>query len=82
MKIILSQEDLDKAVCTYVTSLGMNLDNKSVNVDFTAGRGANGNTATVEILPLENTPELGFGEEKVSEEGPLEPSDNLNVFEQ
>ncbi len=49
MQLILNQSDLDQAICTYVATLGMDLLNKNVVVNFTAGRGVNGNTATVEI---------------------------------
>ena len=67
MKLILNQEDLDRAVCNYVTTLGMDLTGKDVSVDFTAGRGANGNTATVEILP-------GGTNETAITEGTTEPT--------
>lgn len=52
MQIILTEEDLNLAVTNHITTLGMNLTGKAVNVTFTAGRGVNGNTATVDINQL------------------------------
>ena len=52
MKIILEQNDLDQAIYQYVESMGVSLEGKEVNMTFTAGRGANGNTVTVDIDPI------------------------------
>lgn len=84
MKIILEQADLDKAVRAHVTALGMNLEGKDVSVDFTAGRGANGNTATVEIQPLVNATQEGEVAEStdiVEETTSVEPNDDEVVFD-
>lgn len=58
MKIILEQEDLNKVLTGYVETLGMDLTGKEVSVSFTAGRGPNGDSATVTITSVScNTPE-------------------------
>ena len=49
MQITLTETDLDSAIQTYIEKLGMNLDDKTISVNYTAGRGPNGNTATIDI---------------------------------
>ena len=49
MQVQLKQSELVSAVQQFVASQGFNLTDKSVTVDFTAGRGENGLSATVTI---------------------------------
>jgi len=49
MKIILIQDEIEDAIRAYVGS-NVNLEDRELDVDLTAGRGGNGFTATIEIL--------------------------------
>jgi hypothetical protein len=96
MKIILDQVDLEKAVHAHVTSLGVNLEGKEVEIEFSKpGRGVNANIATVDISastakPSESTPYKSETVEKTIdditvdedevEEEEEEPADSVNVF--
>jgi hypothetical protein len=54
MKILLEDGDIDSAINTYVSNLGVNLEGKTCNITITVGRGVNGTSATVEILDVSN----------------------------
>jgi hypothetical protein len=58
MQIQLRQSELVQAVRQFITHQGINLDGKSVDVDFTAGRGDNGMTATINIEQAPRLPDL------------------------
>lgn len=49
MRLTLNQQDIKKALIAHVATLGLNLDGRSVDVELTAGRGANGHSAVVII---------------------------------
>ncbi len=49
MQITLNESDISKALTGFLTSMGINLEGKDVTTAFTAGRGVNGNTATLTI---------------------------------
>jgi len=53
MKITLSETDLKDAIQKYISRMGVDLSDKRVEVTMTAGRGTNGHTANLEILPLD-----------------------------
>jgi len=53
MKITLSETDLKDAIQQYISQMGVDLSNKRVEISMTAGRGTNGHTANLEILPLD-----------------------------
>ena len=55
MQIILKQRDIEQALKGYMVAQGINLYNKEVSVQFSAGRGANGISAEVNI---EDGPEV------------------------
>lgn len=55
MDITLNHEEISEAITDYVGNQGINLDGKETEVDFTAGRGGNGYSATISIK--EPTPE-------------------------
>lgn len=50
MKIILEQEYLEEAIRNLLQAKGLDLVGKTTTIDFTAGRGPNGASATVEII--------------------------------
>ena len=54
MKITLEQDELTKAITEYVTSLGMNLENKTIEINLKAGRLQNGDSAEVFITRQED----------------------------
>jgi len=60
MNIQLSQPEIEKAIILYITNQGIDLDDKSIEVEMTAGRKGNGHTAQVTIL--------GAGEKTSSDE--------------
>lgn len=49
MRIILTENDIKKALIAYTSTLGLDLSNHHVEIELTAGRGANGHSATVII---------------------------------
>ena len=49
MRIILTENDIKKALIAYTSTLGLDLANHHVAIELTAGRGANGHSATVII---------------------------------
>lgn len=49
MQIQLKQQEIETALVNYVRDQGINLSNKKVEVNFTAGRGASGLTAEIDI---------------------------------
>ena len=56
MKIVLNDTEINDAIISYVGSQGINISGKDIEVEFVNGRGANGNTATVDIKdPTGNT---------------------------
>jgi hypothetical protein len=58
MNITLNDSEIETALIEFVGRQGISLANKKIAVDFTAGRGANGNSATIEILPASDAPEV------------------------
>jgi hypothetical protein len=51
MQITLDSSEIKQAIVSYVKDQGIDLTNTTVEVGMTAGRGANGTTATVDIIP-------------------------------
>jgi len=57
VKIILTEVDIKAALTESISQQGFNLTGKRVEVSMTAGRGTNGHTAQLEILPEETAEE-------------------------
>lgn len=55
MRIILTENDIKKALIAYTSTLGLDLANHHVQIELTAGRGANGHSATVIIDEADDT---------------------------
>lgn len=51
MQITLDSSEIKQAIVSFVRDQGIDLTNTDVEVGMTAGRGANGTTATVDIIP-------------------------------
>jgi len=49
MQIILVQKELEIAVQEYIRGQGLNMDEKTLSVDFAATRGSTGVTATIQV---------------------------------
>jgi hypothetical protein len=95
MQIILHEDDISKALTGFLVSMGINLEGKSVTTAFTAGRGVNGNTATLtieesdekeETLPgpqtyHENNTETNDTVVKTEEQSSVDLPDDTLVFE-
>jgi len=73
MDITLNNTEINHALEKYVSHQGINLDGKHVEVAFTAGRGANGNTAVVSIMSPEDAPK------KARRSSKPEPVNLINV---
>lgn len=56
MKITLNDTEIKKGLVDYIASQGINLDGSTVEVDLTAGRGPNGYSADVSIVPNPDAP--------------------------
>lgn len=59
MQITLDSSEIKQAIVSFVRDQGIDLTNTDVEVGMTAGRGANGTTATVDIIPKRNTGATG-----------------------
>jgi hypothetical protein len=55
MQITLDSSEIKQAIVSFVRDQGIDLTNTDVEVGMTAGRGANGTTATVDIIPKNKT---------------------------
>lgn len=57
LTILLDQEAIEEALTDYIsgTAMGVDLDNKDVNIKLTAGRSGNGHKAEVSVTPREST---------------------------
>jgi hypothetical protein len=55
MQITLDSSEIKQAIVSFVRDQGIDLTNTDVEVGMTAGRGVNGTTATVDIIPKRNT---------------------------
>ena len=49
MLIKLKQSEIEEALCDFIVKQGFNLDRKTVDISFTAGRGDSGMTADLDI---------------------------------
>lgn len=56
MQIHLNQDEIHAAVEQYVRGQINLADNQAISIDFTAGRGANGLSATLDIRPVAAAP--------------------------
>lgn len=56
MRLTLSNDELNQALTAYVSSVGIDLSNKDVDINI-AGKGANGTTAEIDInsIPAKKT---------------------------
>jgi len=52
MDITLNQDEIEAAVREFIGTQGISISNKSIEISLTAGRGANGHSASITILPL------------------------------
>jgi len=57
MLVTINQDEIAEAVQTFVQSRGVSTEGHDIKVTFTAGRGTNGMTASIEITPKTNTPQ-------------------------
>lgn len=64
MKIDLNQPEIEDALVSFITTQGIDLSQKKVEVSLTAGRGPNGFTASVDIIKVASTPAPNVGNEK------------------
>ncbi len=55
MQITINENEIKDAIQTYVAAQGIGVEGKSVEVHLVAGRGSNGHTANIEILPGSHT---------------------------
>lgn len=49
MKLTFNSQEIEQALISYVSTQGINLSDKDVTVNMTAGRGPNGHTAELDI---------------------------------
>ena len=71
MKITLTEEDIQNALIQHISNdWNVDLSQKRIVVTMTAGRGANGHTAVLEIFPVEQV------EESTEQENPAPTADD------
>ena len=51
MRITLHNEEINQALTAYISSAGINLDGKDVEINIIAGRGTNGYSAELDVSP-------------------------------
>ena len=51
MKMTLNHEEINEAIVDWVAKQGIDLADKETTVELTAGRGMNGNSASIDIKP-------------------------------
>jgi hypothetical protein len=80
LQIIINEKEIVKAIKQFISNQGTTLIDKSLDVSLTAGRGANGHSATIEVNDLAeeekpvvqprggNTMQEGFALEKAKDE--------------
>lgn len=51
MRITLHNEEIGQALKAYVSSVGINLDGKDVDINIIAGRGTNGTSVEMDVNP-------------------------------
>lgn len=73
MQITLNQEEIHAAVEGFVRSQITIAKNQTITIDFTAGRGANGLSATLDIKPASSRPSAlrSVPDAPVAEETPV-----------
>ena len=52
MKMTLNHEEINEAIVDWVAKQGIDLADKETTVELTAGRGQNGNSASIDIKPM------------------------------
>lgn len=52
MKMTLNHEEINEAIVDWVAKQGIDLADKETTVELTAGRGSNGNSASIDIKPM------------------------------
>lgn len=55
MQIVLNEDEMKTAIRDYITSQGIDTVGKDIEIDLTAGRGANGFSASINIVPVTTT---------------------------
>lgn len=90
MKLTFNSAEIEQALISFVSTQGIDLANKTVVVNMTAGRGPNGHTAELdittkpvvdEVVPIIAEPKVpeAFIEDKV-ETAADEPADDTNIM--
>jgi hypothetical protein len=90
MQITLNEDDISKALTEFLANMGVNLTGKKVTTAFTAGRGVNGNTATLTIeegdapvlASVPDTQVVRAAEPVEEQQEELDLSDDALVFEE
>ncbi len=78
MKITLVHAEIEAALINYVATQGIDISDKDVTVDMTAGRGGNGYTAEISIsIKAEEVIKL---EEVSATNDNEQPADSANLF--
>ena len=54
MKMTLNHEEINEAIVDWVAKQGIDLADKETIVELTAGRGTNGNSASIDIKPIKH----------------------------
>ena len=70
MQISLRQAEIEKAVINYVADQGITMTNKEAKIVFTAGRGEQGLSASIDIEPM-GTAFIAEVQKSVNQETPM-----------
>ena len=65
MKMTLNHEEINEAIVDWVAKQGIDLADKETTVELTAGRGMNGNSASIDIKPMNHKPSVELIDEYI-----------------
>lgn len=71
--IVLQQVAIEESLINYIENLGVNVKDKKIDVDLTAGRGANGFSASITLSKKSDNPNVPKVEIRTVEPKIMEP---------
>lgn len=71
--IVLQQVAIEESLINYIENLGVNVKDKKIDVDLTAGRGANGFSASITLSKKSDNPHVPQEQIRAAEPKIMEP---------
>jgi len=80
MQIQLIQSEIEEALVAYIANQGIDLSDKTISVEMTAGRGGNGHTAQISIVKGEGASNVVSLSDSSNDEDESEDEDAKPLF--